>query len=58
MPVEDVRRFEAEFLDELAAQPAGIYDAIRETGELSDDTTVALKDAIEQFRRRFEKTDG
>ena len=26
----------------------GIYDAIRETGELSDDTATALKDAIER----------
>jgi F-type H+-transporting ATPase subunit alpha len=32
----------------------GIYDAIRETGELSDDTATALKDAIEEFRRGFE----
>ena len=58
VPVEDVRRFETEFLDELQRNQAGIYDAIRETGDLSDDTVVALKDAIEQFRRRFEKTDG
>jgi len=58
VPVEDVRRFETEFLDELARSRSGIYDAIRETGVLSGDTVTALKDAIGQFRTTFEKTDG
>ncbi len=58
VPVADVRRFENEFLDELQRTRPGIYDAIRETGDLSADTVVALKDAIEQFRRTFEKSDG
>jgi F-type H+/Na+-transporting ATPase subunit alpha len=58
VPVEDVRRFESEFLDDLGRTHAGIYDAIRETGELSNDTVVALKDAIGQFRGTFEKSDG
>jgi F-type H+/Na+-transporting ATPase subunit alpha len=58
VPVEDVRRFETEFLDELARSRPGIYDAIRETGVLSEDTITALKDAIGQFRTTFEKSDG
>jgi F-type H+/Na+-transporting ATPase subunit alpha len=58
VPVEDVRRFENEFLDDVQINQPGIYDAIRETGDLKDDTAVALKDAIESFRRRFEKSDG
>jgi F-type H+-transporting ATPase subunit alpha len=58
VPVEDVRRFESEFLDELQRSHAGIYDTIRETGDLSQDTVVALKDAIDEFRRGFEKTGG
>jgi len=58
VPVEDIRRFESEFESELGRSKSGIYDAIRETGELSEDTIVALKDAIEQFRRTFEKSDG
>jgi F-type H+/Na+-transporting ATPase subunit alpha len=58
VPVEDVRRFESEFLDELARTRAGIYDAIRETGELSNDTMVSLKEAVGQFRASFEKSDG
>ena len=58
VPVEDIRRFETEFLDYVQRNEAGIYDAIRETGDLKDDTVVALKDAIDEFRARFEKSDG
>jgi F-type H+/Na+-transporting ATPase subunit alpha len=58
VPVEDIRRFENEFLDSIARNHQGIYDAIRETGDLSDDTATALKDAIEEFRRTFETRDG
>src|SRR6201982_939047 len=56
--VEDVSRFEAEFLDEVGRKHQGIYDSIRETGDLSEDTDTALKDAIDQFRRGFEITGG
>jgi F-type H+-transporting ATPase subunit alpha len=58
VPVEDVRRFESEFLDALGRQHAGIYEAIRETGDLSEDTVIALKDAVEQFRKGFETSSG
>jgi F-type H+/Na+-transporting ATPase subunit alpha len=58
VPVEDVRRFETEFLEDIQLSHSGIYDAIRETGQLDDDTVVALKDAITEFRARFEKTGG
>jgi F-type H+-transporting ATPase subunit alpha len=58
VPVEDVGRFEAEFLDSVQREHAGIYDAIRESGVLSEDTTTALKDAVEEFRRGFETSSG
>jgi F-type H+/Na+-transporting ATPase subunit alpha len=58
VPVEDVRRFEAEFLDNVQREHAGIFDTIRETGQLSDDTVTALKDAISEFRRGFETSAG
>jgi F-type H+-transporting ATPase subunit alpha len=58
VPVEDVRRFESEFLDALGRQHPGIYEAIRETGDLSEDTVIALKDAVEQFRKGFETSSG
>jgi F-type H+-transporting ATPase subunit alpha len=58
VPLEDVRRFEREFLDYLLRDHQGILDGIRETGQLSDDTTTALKDAVGEFRRGFEVTGG
>jgi len=58
VPVEDIRRFEDEFLDYVQRTQAGVFDAIRETGDLSDDSVTALKDAIEEFRREFETSAG
>jgi F-type H+/Na+-transporting ATPase subunit alpha len=58
VPLDDVRRFEAEFLDYVQRAKPGIFGAIRETGELSDDTVTALKDAVAEFRRTFELTGG
>ena len=58
VPIEDIGRFEDEFLDRLQRSHSGIYDTIRETGAVSDDTITALKDAIEDFRRSFETTSG
>jgi F-type H+/Na+-transporting ATPase subunit alpha len=58
VPVEDVDRFQDEFLDYLQRSHSGIYDTIRETGDLSEDTITALKDAIDEFRRGFEVTGG
>jgi F-type H+-transporting ATPase subunit alpha len=58
VPVDDIGRFEDEFLDFLQRSHAGIYEAIRETGQMSDDTTTALKDAIEEFRGTFETRAG
>ena len=58
VPIDDIRRFEAEFLDYLQRSHQGIYDTIRETGDLSEDTMTALKDAISEFRRGFETSDG
>jgi F-type H+/Na+-transporting ATPase subunit alpha len=58
VPLDDVQRFETEFLDYVQRERSGIYDAIRETGELSDDTISSLKDTIDAFRRGFEVTGG
>ncbi len=58
VPIEDIRRFENEFLDDIERNHSGILDAVRETGEFSDDTEAALKDAIDEFRRTFETRDG
>jgi F-type H+-transporting ATPase subunit alpha len=58
VPLEDVGRFEREFLDYVQRERSGIYDAIRETRQLSDDTASALKEAIEDFRKGFTVSGG
>ncbi|GAB3888505.1 F0F1 ATP synthase subunit alpha [Microbispora bryophytorum] len=58
VPVEDIRRFEAEFLDYLGTAQKGVFDSIRETRELTDDTVTALKDAITEFKKGFTTSSG
>jgi F-type H+-transporting ATPase subunit alpha len=58
VPVEDVARFEAEFLDFVARQYKGIYDGIRETKELPDDAITVLKDAVGEFKKGFQTSSG
>ncbi|MBB3727900.1 hypothetical protein FHR33_003760 [Nonomuraea dietziae] len=53
-----MRRFEAEFLDYLQSGHKGVFDAIRETRDLSDDTVTSLKDAITEFKKGFTTSDG
>ena len=58
VPLEDVGRFEHDFLDYVQRERSGIYDAIRESKVLSDDTASALKEAIEDFRKNFTVSSG
>ncbi|MCP2334993.1 F0F1 ATP synthase subunit alpha [Actinomadura rupiterrae] len=58
VPVEDIRRFETEFLDHLERQHGGLLTSIRETGQLSDDGLTTLKDAITEFKKGFETSSG
>src|SRR5580693_3050224 len=58
VPLEDVGRFEREFLDYIQRERSGIYDAIRESKVLSDDTASALKEGIEEFRKDFTVSGG
>src|SRR6201992_3566305 len=58
VPVDDVGRFESEFLDFLRRDHAGILQAIRETSRLNEDTISSLKDAVDDFRKGFETGSG
>jgi F-type H+/Na+-transporting ATPase subunit alpha len=58
VPVPDVRRFEAEFLDYLRRDHGGILDGIRESGAWSDDTATALESAYDSFLDQFETGEG
>jgi F-type H+/Na+-transporting ATPase subunit alpha len=56
VPIEDIRRFEAEFLDSIKRTDAGILETIRETGKFEDDTATKLKDLVGEFKKGFQTT--
>jgi F-type H+-transporting ATPase subunit alpha len=58
VPIEDVKRFEREFLDYMHRSYDGLLTAIRETRDLTDDSISTLRDAMDKFRRTFEVTGG
>jgi F-type H+-transporting ATPase subunit alpha len=58
VPVKEIRRFEQEFLDYVATQHAGVYDAIRQTGKLDDETVAELEKAVTEFKKQFQLVDG
>ncbi|HEV2537679.1 MAG TPA: F0F1 ATP synthase subunit alpha [Streptosporangiaceae bacterium] len=58
VPVEDIGRFETDFLDYLRRSHEGILQTIRESLQLSEDTVAALKDAVDEFRKGFETSAG
>ncbi|REF35400.1 F0F1 ATP synthase subunit alpha [Thermasporomyces composti] len=58
VPVQDVRRFEAELLDFLRRERPGILNSIRETLDLTDDTIKALEEAVTDFKQTFETSEG
>jgi F-type H+-transporting ATPase subunit alpha len=58
VPVEDVRRFETEFLDHIRASEGGILSEIRESQKLSEETENKLIDAIKEFKKGFAATGG
>jgi len=51
--VEDVRRFETDFLDYLRRDKKGLLDGIRETGKFDDDTRSGLEEAVKAFKVEF-----
>ncbi|MCZ3389480.1 MAG: F0F1 ATP synthase subunit alpha [Actinomycetia bacterium] len=58
VPVEDIKRFDAEFLDYIHAGHAGVFDVIRETKVLGDDTVAELEKAIDAFKSQFATRSG
>ncbi len=59
VPAEDVRRFEAEFLDYLkSSKPEILRSIASQNAKLSDDDIALLRAAIDSFKNTFEKSDG
>ena len=58
VPVEDIRRFETEFLDHIRASEEGILSEIRESQKLGEETENKLTEAIKEFKKGFAATGG
>jgi F-type H+/Na+-transporting ATPase subunit alpha len=58
VPVEDVRRFETEFLDHVRASEEHILSEIRESQKLTDETADRLTEVVNQFKKGFAATGG
>ena len=54
--VQDIRRFESEFLEYIGRSHKGIFDVIAETKELTDDTVAKLTAAINSFKNEFKSS--
>ncbi|MFI2563303.1 F0F1 ATP synthase subunit alpha [Paenarthrobacter sp. NPDC089714] len=52
VPVEDISRFESEFLEHLKHQ-SSILTTLAQTNVLDDDTAAALKEAVVSFKKGF-----
>jgi len=54
--VKDVKRFEKEFHEYVELKYPEIYENIRSTKELRDDTVQLLKKAASEFLEKFKKS--
>jgi F-type H+-transporting ATPase subunit alpha len=58
VPVGDIRRFEAEYLEYLRRNNGDVLSGIRETKKLPDDAKQAIVDSVNAFKQQFSATDG
>jgi F-type H+-transporting ATPase subunit alpha len=58
VPVEDIRRFDAEFLAFVERTKPEVLEAIRSTKDLSDDSVSVLEKAIDDFKHQFTTSAG
>ncbi|MGR0320129.1 F0F1 ATP synthase subunit alpha [Agromyces sp. ZXT2-3] len=57
VPVEDILRFEREFLDYLGRNTSVLSD-LRETNVLSDETAATLESEVDNFKLEFQTGEG
>ena len=58
VPVEDVQKFEQEFLEHVKGSHEEILKEIRETKKLSEELEEKLDDVVNEFKKGFAATDG
>jgi F-type H+-transporting ATPase subunit alpha len=57
VPVEDILRFEREFLDYLGRNTTVLSD-LRETNVLADETVATLEAEVDKFKLEFQTGEG
>jgi F-type H+-transporting ATPase subunit alpha len=58
VPLEDIRRFDSEFLAYMDRSAPEVFAAIRTTSDLSDDTVSVLEKSIGEFKKQFTTRSG
>ncbi|HZU49936.1 MAG TPA: F0F1 ATP synthase subunit alpha [Mycobacterium sp.] len=58
VPVEDINRFESEFLDHVRSSEEGILKEIRESREFSDELADKVTEVVNEFKKGFAATGG
>ncbi|MEP9383677.1 F0F1 ATP synthase subunit alpha [Nocardioides cheoyonin] len=58
IPVQDVLKFEQEFIDYLRTSQEGILSGIRESLNVTEDTESALESAYDRFLGEFQTSEG
>ncbi len=58
VPLEDIRRFDSEFLAYLDRAAPEVFNAIRTTSDLSDDTLSVLVKSVGEFKKQFTTRTG
>ncbi len=58
VPVEDIRRFDGDFLDYLDRNHKDIFTTVRDTTDFSDEILARLEKAIGEFKKQFITTAG
>ncbi len=58
VPVEDVQKFEREFLEHMKGSNEGILKEIRESKKLPEELEKKLEKAVNDFKKGFATTDG
>jgi len=58
VPVEDIRRFDTEFLDYVERNHGAIFDTIRSSTDLNEDSIEKLSKAIAEYKKQFTTKSG
>jgi F-type H+-transporting ATPase subunit alpha len=58
VPVEDIRRFDGEFLDFVSRNHGDIFTTVRDTTDFSDEILSRLDKVIGEFKKQFVTTAG